>query len=207
MSAIKPRKSPASDGLLSEFYTCFWNILCSDLVEALNESFQSGKFSESMRLAIISLIFKKGDRLLLKNWRPISLLNVNYKIGAKVLATRLKSVLPSLLNPDQTCNVPGRTIVDSLCLIRDSITYVNQKQIPLALIKIDQEKAFDCVNLAFLDSIFIKMNIGPTFRKFITSLYTEVMSCVLNNGHKSRAFFLEREEYAKVALCCRCYIV
>ena len=90
-----------------------------------------------MRLAIISLIFKKGDRLLLKNWRPISLLNVDYKIGAKVLATRLKSVLPSLLNPDQTCNVPRRTIVDSLCLIRDSITYVNQKQIPLALIKID----------------------------------------------------------------------
>ncbi len=77
LSAMKPRKSPGSDGLPSEFYTCLRNILGSDLVEVLNQSFQSGKFSESMRLAIISLIFKKGDQLLLKNWRPISLLNVD----------------------------------------------------------------------------------------------------------------------------------
>ncbi len=81
---MKPRKSPGSDGLPSEFYTCFWNILGSDLVEVLNQSSHPLKFSESMRLAIISLMFKKGDRQSPKNWRPMSLLDVDYKIGVKV---------------------------------------------------------------------------------------------------------------------------
>ncbi len=95
-----------------------------------------------MRLAMISLIFKKGDKLELKNWRPISLLNVDYKIGTKVLASRLKNVLSLVLNADQTCGVPGCSILDNLSLIRDSLSQGDQKNSTLALIEIDQEKAF-----------------------------------------------------------------
>ncbi len=79
----------------------FGGILGKDLVDVLNFSIHSGLLSESMRLAMISLIFKKGDQLELKNWRPISLSNVDYKIGTKVLANRLETVLSSVLNADQ----------------------------------------------------------------------------------------------------------
>ena len=78
-----------------------------------------------MRSAILTLAFKdkdnsnKNDRFYLKNWRPISLLNVDYKIGAKALANRLQNVLHYIINPDQTCNIPGRTIPDNLYFIRD----------------------------------------------------------------------------------------
>ena len=111
------------------------------LIEILNFCFNKGLLTESMLLAIISLLYKKGDIELLKNWRPISLLNVDNKIGSKVLANRLQLILPSVLNNDQTCSVPGRSIFENLMLARDSIDYCQEKKLPLALIKIDQEKA------------------------------------------------------------------
>ena len=73
-------KSPGSDGLPMEFYSSFWDVLGQDLVEVLNSSLASGSLPASSRCALISLIFKKGDRLDDKNWRPISLLNVDYKL-------------------------------------------------------------------------------------------------------------------------------
>ena len=192
LSAMKKFKTPGLDGLPAEFYQCFWSKLGDDLVDVLNYSLFNGLFPESMRLALISLLFKKGDRLDLKNWRPISLLNVDYKIGTKTLANRLKTVLPSILNEDQTCGVPGRSIFDNLRLVRDSICYVEQKGNSLAIVKIDQEKAFDRVSWEFLQKILERMNFGPTFRSFIQALYTAVASLVLNNGYKSRKFYLER---------------
>ena len=96
--------------------------------------------TESMRVAILRLIHKKNYPHLLKKWRPISLLNVDYKIGAKALAIRLKSSLLLLLNEDQTFSVPGRSIFENLMLFRDVFDYCEMKDIPLAVVKIDQEK-------------------------------------------------------------------
>ncbi len=141
---------------------------------------------------MITLLFKKGDRLDRKNWRPISLLNVDYKIGAKTLANRLKMVLSSVLSEDQTCGVPGRSTFDNLRLVRDSISHVEKKDLPMAIVKIDQEKAFDRVKWEFLHLALTRMNFGPTFRHFITVLYSDVRSIVMNNRHKSREISLQR---------------
>ena len=192
LSAMKRNKSPGADGLPAEFYCSFWFILGDDLVDVLNFSLHFGLLPESMRSALIRLLYKKGDKLNLVNWRPISLLNTDYKIGTKALSNRLKQALPFLLNEDQTCTIPGRTIFDNLYLVRDTIAYVKQKNIPLAIIKIDQEKAFDRVNWSFLQDILTKMNFGPVFKGYIASLYTNVTSAVLNNGHSSRKFLLNR---------------
>ena len=81
LQGMAPCKAPGSDGLPMEFYLRFWGVLGSDLVETLNSSFHSGLLSRSQRRCVISLSYKKGDRLDPKNWRPISLLNVDYKIA------------------------------------------------------------------------------------------------------------------------------
>ncbi len=120
------------------------------------------------------------------------MLNVDYKIGAKTLANRLKKVLSSVLSEDQTCDVPGRSIFDNLRLVRDSILYVEMKNLPMGTVKIDQEKAFDRVEWEFLHLAHTRTNFGPTFRRFITVLYTDVRSVVMNNGHKSREISLQR---------------
>ena len=192
LTSMKKLNTPGSDGLPAEFYQCFWSTLGKDLVDVLNYSLHNGLLWESMGLAQITLLFKKGDRSDLRNWRPISLLNVDYKKGAKTLANRLKNVLASILNEDQTCGVPGRSIFDNLRLIRDSISYVEQKGSSLAIVKTDQETAFDRVNWEFLQRILEHMNFRPTFRSFFQSIYTQVSSIVLNNGHKSKPFLLER---------------
>ena len=84
-------KAPGSDGLPMEFYVRFWDVLGSDLVSILNSCFDAGFLSSSQRRGVISLSFKKGDRLDPRNWRLISLLNVDYKLAARVIAGRLLS--------------------------------------------------------------------------------------------------------------------
>ena len=100
---FKQNKSPGNDGITIEFYRVFWSQLSSVLVDCYNYSYNHGELSTSQRQAIISLIEKHGkDKLYLKNWRPISLLNVDYKIATKTLALRIRKVLPSIINFDQT---------------------------------------------------------------------------------------------------------
>ena len=192
LTNMKSDKSPGSDGLPAEFYNFFWDEIGEALVEVLNFCFTIGLLTESMRSAIISLLYKKGDIELLKNWRPISLLNVDYKIGSKALANRLQLILPSILNNDQTCSVPGRSIFENLMLARDSIDYCQEKKLPLALIKIDQEKAFDRVNWDFLLKVLERMNFGPNFMCFIKTMYTDVLCQISNNGYLSRKVTLKR---------------
>ena len=81
------------------------------------------------------------------------MLCVDYKIGTKALVAQLQKVLSSVLHEDQTCGVPGRSIVLNLNLIRDLIEYCSAKNLPLAIISLDQEKAFDRVNWNFLERV------------------------------------------------------
>ena len=168
LGQIASSKSPGADGLPVEFYHRFWGLLGNDLVDTLNYSFIHGSLSDSQRLGIIRLLFKKDDPLLLKNWRPISLLNTDYKICTKVLANRLRRVISLILSEDQTCGIPDRSIFENLFLIRDTIDLVNHKELSAAIISLDQEKAFDRVNHGFLQRVLERFNFGPHFQRWIT---------------------------------------
>ena len=93
---MKLNKAPGADGLTTEFYREFWPDIKGLLVKSVNESFQKGIMGYSQRKGIITLIFKNGDREDLQNWRPITLLNIDYKLIATVLANRLQNVLHNL---------------------------------------------------------------------------------------------------------------
>ena len=91
-------KTPCTDGLPAEFYEIFWEDISSMLVSALNYAFESGCLSLTQRRGIIKLIPKKDAELyFIKNWRPITLLDTDYKIAAKAHTNRINSVLPSLI--------------------------------------------------------------------------------------------------------------
>ena len=132
-------KSPGSDGLPLEFYDAFWDLLGKDLVNVFNASLEAGLLPLSQREALIALIFKKGDCLDHKNWRPISLLNVDYKLCARVLAGRLLKVIASAVAPDQTCGVPGRYIGENVAFLHDVVELANEYNLPVALLSLDQE--------------------------------------------------------------------
>ena len=185
-------KSPGCDGLTAEVYQTFFNVIGKDLIEVINDGFNRGELSLSMRRGIIVLIWKGDDKRLLKNWRPISLLNYDYKAITKVLTTRVRDILPRIINPNQKCGIKGRSIHDGAALIRDLIEYVNRKHIPGLIISLDQTKAYDRVEWDFLFKVLRKFNFGPNFIHMIKTCYTNIESCVKLNGFISIYFNLSR---------------
>ena len=125
---MKNDKSPGTDGMTVNFFKFFWKDLGNFIIRSLIEGFKFGKMSITQREGIITCI-PKGDkpREFLKNWRPISLLNVVYKIGSSCIANRIKGVLPDLIHEDQTGFVPGRYIGDNLRLLYDIMYYLKIK--------------------------------------------------------------------------------
>ena len=192
LKGFKNNKAPGNDGLTAEFYKKFWSTFGTLMVESFNESYIKGELTNSQRQAVITLLDKGKDRSLLKNWRPISLLNVDYKIASKALANRFTKYLPNIISKNQAGYVKGRNIVDNIRTIVDTLEYLKDRHLPGILIGVDFEKAFDSLSQVFLQSILKKLNFGPTFRKWIEVLYTNISSCIINNGFTSQYFSVER---------------
>lgn len=185
-------KSPGIDGLPYEFFHCFWDILGVDVAAVFNVCVRKGSLSASQRTGLITLIYKKDDRLDPKNWRPITLLCCDYKILSKVLTLRLKSVISSVVSSCQSCGVPGRFSGENVRLLQDIVNYANHADIGGTLLSLDQEKAFDRIDWNFMLSVLEKMNFGKSFCSWVRLLYSNIFSCILVNGHVSDVFKVTR---------------
>lgn len=205
--SMENNKSPGIDGLTTNFYKHFWPILSEKLTRVYNHAFRTGTLAVSQRRGVISLLFKKGDRTQLKNWRPVTLLNTDYKILTKALANRLQQVLPLLIHTDQTASIKGRTINDNTRLLHDVVAYANEKVVPLALISVDQLKAFDRVSHEFLFKCLEHFGFGPNFVQWIKLIYNSVSSSVKTNGWLTAFITLERGLRQGCALSMPLYVL
>ena len=139
------------------------------------------------------LLEKNGkDRRLIQNWRPISLLNADYKIGTKCLAKRMERILPGIIHESQTAFVKNRFIGDNVRLIDSLLHYTALKDIPGLLMTVDFEKVFDKLEWPYLYKVLKTFNFGPSFIQWIKSLYTNIMSCVMNRGTSTGYFNIHR---------------
>lgn len=175
-----------------EFYLKFWNLLGKDFVCILNSCFQSGRLSLSQDRGVISLSLKKGDQLDIRNWRPISLLNMNYKLVAHAIAGKLFRVIHLVVARDQTCGVPGRFIGENVAFLRDVIDFAAFSTSPVTLLSLDQKKAFDQVEWSFMQDTLLAMGFGLSFASLVDLFYCGVQSCVDVNGHLPSFFPLSR---------------
>ena len=193
LKTMEMGRSPGTDGLPAEFYKVFWNDVSTYLLASLNSSFSKGHLSISQRRGLITLIPKKNKpQQYLKNWRPISLLNCDYKIAAKAVATRMKRVLPDIINNDQTGFLKGRSIGENVRLLNSVISYAEQQNIPGMLLFIDFEKAFDTLEWKFLEKTLRFYNFGDSLITWIKLLYTDISSSIQNDGWSSEFFQLNR---------------
>ena len=152
------------------------------MIHCLNHGALQGELSICQRQGIISLIPKKDkDLLSLKNWRPISLLNTDYKIATKCIANRLEKVLPLLIGSNQTGYIKGRFICENIRLISDIIAQYENDQGMIFFP--DFEKAFDLLEWDYLSWLLEEMNFGPSFRNWVHTFYHNISSCIVNNGH------------------------
>lgn len=163
IKSFKAGKSPGEDGLPLEFYLTFWDLLAPDLLADFTDFERLDRLPDSFRVGIVTLLYKDKDKTDLKNWRPITLLNLDCKLFSKFLASRMCLFLEGLIHPDQACAVPGRKITDSLVLIRDTICYARDRNIRLIVLNLDFEKAFDRVSHQYLFQVLQKMGFPTKF--------------------------------------------
>ncbi|KAG5830188.1 hypothetical protein ANANG_G00307420 [Anguilla anguilla] len=187
LKSFKTGKAPGLDGIPIEFYRCFWGLVGPDILAVFREFDSFKKLPVSFREGVVTLIFKKGEVEDLKNWRPITLLNCDFKMYSKILTLRMRGVLEQVIDLDQTCAVPGRRITDSLVLVRDAICYARDRNIRLAVLNLDFEKAYDRVSHQYMFRVLQKMGFSGGFLARVGLLYTEVRSRILVNGILSKA--------------------
>jgi hypothetical protein len=193
LKTTKNNKSPGTDGLPAEFYQAFWPDIKDVLLEALNSAYLTQNLSITQRQSMITLLPKKEkDPLYLKNWRPISLLNTDYKLLAKCIAMRIKNYIGKLIHKDQTGFIKGRYIGENIFRLMNIIDYVDEEDIESLFISVDFEKAFDFLEWHFVQQTLTFFNFGNSLKRWVHLLYTNITSCVTNNGWRTGFFKLTR---------------
>ena len=167
-------------------------MLGQNLVDVRNACYASASLSLSERRVVISLVFKRGNRLDACSWCPISLRNVDYKPASRVLAGRLLKVIHLVVRKDQTCGVPRRLIGQKVALLRNVADYPTLFNAPPPFSPWISKKAFDRVDWPFMLSTLPTMGFGRSFLRWVRLLYTGVQRCVNVNPYLSPFFVFSR---------------
>ena len=193
LQKTKMNKSPGTDGLPFEFYVVFWDVIAPHFLDMFNHVLERESLSPSQGRAAVRLIPKSNGVCGMSGYRPISLLNTDYKLMASVLADRLKRTLKDTVSPSQKGGVPGRLLSDNLCLYRDVIHYVGDRSKPerhprsrngfgASIIGVDFEKAYDLVNRELLWRIMSVIGYPERFIQWLKTLYSVADMTLLNGA-------------------------
>lgn len=190
---MKQNKSPGTDGLPPAFYTKFWPLLAKYFTALVNASLEEGSLPVSQRQGLITLLCKDVEKSSdLRAWRPITLLNSDYKIIAKSLSLRLTPALTNIVGTYQACCIPGRSAELHGLGLRDLLAWATSRNLPGYICSLDQEKAFDKISHEFLFQVLQQAGISKEFCKQIQCLYNGLTSAVIVQGRTSENFHIER---------------
>lgn len=193
ISKLKTGKSPGSDGFSAEWYETFKEPLLPILLRAFNWVLEEGEMPPSWREAVIAVLPKEGkDRQDCSNFRPISVLNQDYKLFTSILAKRLETILPDVISLDQTGFIRQRQTRDSIRCTLHVINHIQRSNIEALLIGLDAEKAFDSVEWSFLYSVLRAFNFHEKFMKTIQALYDKPTAKIRINGSLTNPLELQR---------------
>ena len=189
-------KRPGTDGLPYEFWDEFAGLLLQPLVDSLNEAFTSGEvvaLPESMREGLIVLLYKgSGPREVVGNYRPITLLNSDYKLMAKILVSRIAVPLDSVLDVTQSAFVPGRWIGDNVLYHMEEIEYLESVHQTGCIAFLDFQKAYDRVDRNWLMRCAKALGFRDGTLRWFGVMHAGTSCRVLYNGWRTDAFPIER---------------
>lgn len=188
LKSMGANRAPSVSGFSREFMMFFWEEIGGMIVEYINDAYSSGKLFITQRRGVLTLIPKSGDQKELKNKRPICLLDIIYKIIAKVLVMRLGLVIGRVINMDQTGFLKGRCIQDNIRTIQDVIDYAEEDGMPGLVCALDFKSAFNSVEHEFIFHALRLFGFGESFIKWIALLYNDSELAVINNGYTSEWF-------------------
>ncbi|KAL3681233.1 hypothetical protein R1sor_024189 [Riccia sorocarpa] len=168
--SMKLNKAPGSDGLTVEVVRHCWEFVGDCCVKMVKAVWVKRRLLKADMQGIIKLIHKGGDRKLLGNWRPISLMSLTYKIVSKIIANRVKTLLPNLIDPQQTGFVMGRRISDNILSPKIGQEWAEWSGQEALFVKLDFIKAYDRVDHCFLWRTLTEMGIDQHFVELIQGI-------------------------------------
>ena len=189
---MQPDKAPGCDGITAELMKVIWPYISDILIDNFNTCYQAGFLNDSARRGIITLIPKKKDPSLLKNWRPLTLLNIDYKILAKLFARRMQHVLPYIIGDQQTGFMANRCINENIRQTIDIIADIYQNGKKALIISIDYEKCFDKIEHAAVEGALRYFGFGDCFIRWVKLFFTKLQICTTNSGFCSDFFSKSR---------------
>eukprot|EP00253_Pinus_taeda_P028873 PITA_28873 len=188
LQSMPPDKAPGPDGFTAAFFKSHWDIIKKDYIRMVKNFFSKCKLGSSVKSTHLALIPKDPNPQTFDRFRPISLCNVSYKIISKILANRLKSILPSIISENQGGFVPSRQITDNVILIQEAIHSSISRNEKGMIIKLDMANAFDRVNHTFLKAVMKKFGISDFFSNRVIECISDIWTAPLINGRPCSAF-------------------
>lgn len=194
INRLKTNKSLGSDGYPAEWYKAFKKELLPMLLTTYNWALKKAETPPTWREAIVSLLPKEGkDRTECGSYRPISILNVDYRIYASIMAKRMEELLPNLIHNNQTGFIHKRQTQDNIRRTLHIMEYIQQHKEKTMILSLDAEKAFDSISWQYLYKVLSKFGFSEILINSIKALYRHPTARLKINGHLTKPFTLERE--------------
>ena len=178
----KPGTAPGLDGIPVQLYRKFADVLAPLLARLLTSMGTTDSAPRGFNRGVISFLYKKGDPCLASNYRPITLLNTDYRLLSKVLAHRLGRCLPSLISPEQAAFLRGRSIGENAHLLQ-LLPHLLARHGRWALVAFcDFRKAYDTVHRGFLLAVLRQLGLGDGFVSWVQLLLSHTLAAAAANG-------------------------
>ena len=194
LKSTKNGSAPGLDGLPMEVYKIFWHDLKIPLLNCFHECFKNGTLTPSQSQGLLCLLHKGGNnpRENISSWRPIALLNADYKLIAKLLCLRLKTVINKLIDSQQFAFIKGRNISHMLRELYDIIENEKNSNSNTILLSIDYSKAFDTLSTGAIIEALKLYGFDDYYLNCIKTILSNRTCCIRNGGFISEEFHMER---------------
>jgi hypothetical protein len=186
-----PTKSPGPDGFPAHFFQRHWSLCGEEVTAAVIRILEGVDDPTEVNRTFIVMIPKVASPSDLGQFRPISLCNVLAKIASKVLANRLKQILPEIISVEQSAFVPGCLITDNIIAAYECLHFMKRrksKSNPYCALKLDMRKAYDRVEWTYMRAIMSKLGFWQNWIDMVMRMVSSVSFSVLFNGSPLERF-------------------